>query len=547
MTQTVTPVPALAGTRLNYQITVTNGGPAGAENVVLNPGVPLGATGVLTSTTQGSCVVGSGGLSCSLGSIPAGGAVQATISFLTTATGTLFTTAVVTSSTPDSVIANNSHTIGAVIVPAGQGVDLRLTKTDSIDPVALNAPFTYTLTVTNAGATEATSVVVTDNVPSGIAISYATSPSGMCSAIGSQVLCSFASILPGQTVTMTFNATGTSVGAWTNQASVTSAQVELTPADNVVSETTMVVAAVNCAAPSFSGPTIFAANGPTADVLTGDLNGDGFKDVVAPVPSANSVAVLLGNGTGGFGAPTLYPTGAGTHRRRPARSERRRPARHRARGSGRRVRAVRQRHRRVRYADDAISYAPAIVGDVRAGDFNGDGRPDLAITTLGPNQLHIRLNNGSGAFVETATPIALPGEADRIVIQDLNSDERLDLALSYTSFNGSLPAGRVSILLGDGAGGFGAPATLSLAAGSDSRVFGLGDINGDSHTDLAVIEVLGATRFVYLLFGDGAGSFTSQQLAALAEAFRVEAGDINGDGRKDLGGVRRQRPERVPG
>ena len=165
-----------------------------------------------------------------------------------------------TSSTPDTVIANNSHTIGAVIVPAGEGVDLRLTKTDSIDPVALNAPFTYTLTVTNAGATEATSVVVTDNMPSGIAISYATSPSGMCSAIGSQVLCSFASILPGQTVTMTFNATGTSVGAWTNQASVTSAQIELTPADNVVSETTMVIAAVSCSA-SFVPPIAAAGAG----------------------------------------------------------------------------------------------------------------------------------------------------------------------------------------------------------------------------------------------------------------------------------------------
>ena len=263
----------------------------------------------------------------------------------------------------------------------------------------------------------------------------------MCSAISSQVLCSFASILPGQTVTMTFNATGTSVGAWTNQASVTSAQVELTPADNVVSETTMVVAAANCAAPSFSGPTIFAANGPTGDVLTGDLNGDGFKDVVAPVPSANSVAVLLGNGTGGFGAPTLYPTGAGTHEGVLLDLN----------GDGRLDIALEGLvDAFVLFgngtggfgAPTAISYAPAIVGDVRAGDFNGDGRPDLAITTFGPNELHIRLNNGSGAFVETATPIALPGEADRIVVQDLNGDERLDLALSYTSFNGSLPAGR---------------------------------------------------------------------------------------------------------
>ena len=84
------------------------------------------------------------------------------------------------------MIANNTHTISAVIIPAGQGVDLRLTKVDSIDPVGLNQPFTYTLTVSNVGSTVATSVVVTDNLPSGITITFATSASGMCSAIGAR-------------------------------------------------------------------------------------------------------------------------------------------------------------------------------------------------------------------------------------------------------------------------------------------------------------------------------------------------------------------------
>ena len=186
--------------------------------------------------------------------------------------------------------------------------------------------------------------------------------------------------------------------------------------------------------------------------------------------------MLFGNGSGGFGAPTT------------------------------------------------ISYAPAIVGDVRAGDFNGDGRPDLAITTLGPNQLHIRLNNGSGAFVETATPIALPGEADRIVVQDLNGDERPDLALSYTSFNGSLPAGRVSILLGDGAGGFGAPATLSLPAGSEtSRVRPRRHQRRQPHATSAVIEILGATRCVYLLLRQRCGRLhVAAAGRALPGAFRVD-------------------------
>ena len=129
------------------------------------------------------------------------------------------------------------------IVPAGQGVDLRLTKTDSIDPVAVNAPFTYTLTATNVGTTAATNVVVTDNVPSGITITYATSASGMCSAISSQVLCSFASLLPGETRHDDVQRHGTAVGTVTNQASVTSAEVELTPADNVATQSTVVVIA----------------------------------------------------------------------------------------------------------------------------------------------------------------------------------------------------------------------------------------------------------------------------------------------------------------
>jgi uncharacterized repeat protein (TIGR01451 family) len=216
----------------------------------------------------------------------------------------------VTSSTPDTVIANNSHTIGAVIVPAGEGVDLRLTKTDSNDPVALNVPFTYTLTVSNVGTTAATSVVVTDNMPSGIAITYATSASGMCSAISSQVLCSFASILPGETVTMTFTAHGTSTGAWTNQASVTSAQIELTPADNVVSETTMVVAAVNCGA-SFGPPSLLPTPASGFDVMSGDLNGDGRVDLVTTMPQADAVAVFLANPTGGFAPAVTYPAGDG--------------------------------------------------------------------------------------------------------------------------------------------------------------------------------------------------------------------------------------------
>ena len=128
VTQTVTPVPSAAGTRLNYAITVTNGGPLAANLVILNPGVPFGAIGATASATQGSCILGLGGWNCFFDTLPAGAVVRVDVSFIPATTGTLFTTATVTSQTADSVVTNNFHTIAATVLPAGQGVDLALTK-----------------------------------------------------------------------------------------------------------------------------------------------------------------------------------------------------------------------------------------------------------------------------------------------------------------------------------------------------------------------------------------------------------------------------------
>src|SRR6185503_17872548 len=127
VTQNVTPVPTAAGTRLNYTIVVTNGGPAAADLVRLIPGVPIGAIAVTATATPGSCTLGSGGWSCLIGTLASGASARADVSFIPATTGTLFTTASVSSSTPDSVIANNFHTIAASIVPTGEGVDLALT------------------------------------------------------------------------------------------------------------------------------------------------------------------------------------------------------------------------------------------------------------------------------------------------------------------------------------------------------------------------------------------------------------------------------------
>jgi hypothetical protein len=86
----------------------------------------------------------------------------------------------------------------------------------------------------------------------------------------------------------------------------------------------------------FSAPDNFAAGGPQPQsVAMGDLNGDKRPDLAVANQNSNNVSVLLGDGTGRFGAPTSFPVG-----------------------------------------DEPVSVA--------VGDLNGDGRPDLAATNAGP-------------------------------------------------------------------------------------------------------------------------------------------------------------------
>ena len=100
--QSVSPVPAVAGTPLTYTIRVTNGGPAAATGVTLNPGVPAGATGVIANATQGTCALVAGAWSCALGTIAAGGEAVATVTFVPAGAGVLVTTASVTATQADS-------------------------------------------------------------------------------------------------------------------------------------------------------------------------------------------------------------------------------------------------------------------------------------------------------------------------------------------------------------------------------------------------------------------------------------------------------------
>jgi uncharacterized repeat protein (TIGR01451 family) len=106
--------------------------------------------------------------------------------------------------------------------------DLSIEKNDSPDPVGVDEPLTYTLTVTNEDAPNmaalASGVTVTDDLPSGVEFVSADASQGSCSESGGQVTCNIGDILRGDSETVTIVVRPQSAGSISNEASVDGVQ-----------------------------------------------------------------------------------------------------------------------------------------------------------------------------------------------------------------------------------------------------------------------------------------------------------------------------------
>ncbi|MGA3045961.1 MAG: Ig-like domain repeat protein, partial [Terracidiphilus sp.] len=222
------------------------------------------------------------------------------------------------------------------------------------------------------------------------------------------------------------------------------------------------------------GVTYEAGSHPSA-VLLADINGDGRPDVLVSNESEGTISVLLGSGDG-----TLQP--------------------------------------RQSYA---VGFNPSYIV---AGDFNGTGHVDVAVAGKSESQLAIFFNAGDGNLQKpvlrrlSKTPTAL-------TVADFNNDGHADIALANTD-------GTVSILLGRGEGVFHALTDISVASGSLSSIAS-GDFNQDGKIDLVVTQP--GQKSISVLLGDGNGGFASPASYAVGNepVFAVIA-DVNGDGIPDL-------------
>ncbi len=261
---------------------------------------------------------------------------------------------------------------------------------------------------------------------------------------------------------------------------------------------------------------------------TGDFNGDGRADLAVASFGAGTVTVLLRQPGGGFAQGMGSPISLGTSLGAIAAGD--------FDGNGSTDLAVtRYTTNQVSILSNVgTGFSPQLPGfatgqtprTLAVGDFNGDGRADLATTNIRG------LNDGDDSVTVALAPgftpepnVTVGDNPNGIVAGDFNGDGHADLAVTNAS------SGTVSVLLRRPTND-GFDAQQAIAVSATPIGIAAADFDADGHPDLAV----GANSdAVEILRGNASGGFTRDQPIALAGAPQaVAAADFDGDARPDL-------------
>ena len=202
-----------------------------------------------------------------------------------------------------------------------------------------------------------------------------------------------------------------------------------------------------------------AANAPVGidpqGIAVADVNGDSKQDLAVANCFNDSVSVLLGTGTGAFTPAPGSPITVGT--------------------------------------------CPEAVVLV---DLNGDNKQDLVAANYNDGTVSVFLGNGDGTFTpKTGSPFAAGSTPNDLAVGDVTGDGKKDIVVTNTTVN------TVSVLAGNGLGGFGAPTTI--ATGSQPLGVALGDVDGAHGLDILVANSGGNT--VSVLLNNGSGVFSARR------------------------------------
>ncbi|OJW11201.1 MAG: hypothetical protein BGO49_11080 [Planctomycetales bacterium 71-10] len=240
----------------------------------------------------------------------------------------------------------------------------------------------------------------------------------------------------------------------------------------------------------FGPPAPVALEGSPNSSVLADFNGDGKLDLASAL-GGSDVGVAPGNGDGTFQA-TRY------------------------------------------FRADPDPFFPTTLAAV-VGDFNNDGRPDLAISTFSTDAVSVLLNTSEGGGLSFAEPITHGAGAEPVflAVGDFNRDGRLDVATANIAADAESSVG---ILLGRGDGRF--EDLRFAAAGANPNSIAVGDFNRDGVPDLAVsysADAGASADRVGVLLGRGDGTFQAvRYFAAGTTPASIAVGDFNRDGVPDL-------------
>lgn len=346
--------------------------------------------------------------------------------------------------------------------------------------------------------------------------------------------------------------------------------------------------ALGCATPSFGTATTYNIPSNVYGIAVGDFNHDGKIDAATVNRNIGTASIILGNGSGGFGTPTNYTVGTGPVSIAAADFN--------LDGNLDLATANTGDSFSILLGDGAghftVTTVPLILQatpwQIVAADMTNDGIPDLVIRGIDldqimqPGSLFVYEGTGSGGFAfRFGTGLQSGTNGTSLSVADFDEDGRLDIVMNCSNCSGGIvkilhndgnasftarpnivtgtqitntitgdfnndgkfdiatsnwSVNNVSILLGNGAGGFSSPTSYPIA-GNGPAALTAGDFNSDGKSDLAVATSLPGSNngTVSVLLGDGAGSFAAAQNTDFVRApTAVTNADLNGDGRLDL-------------